>query len=455
MYNNLYALTDSLFWVDKLLENEYAGIEFKELLSELNEYNKKIDLLINEPTNALQSSRLNVYMAGDKNIGNYRSGLFSMDRVILDDVLYSLSLRHRVNLTESVIEKFIQTDKNEETINFRKTISDFIRFVKENFALIQAEFIVFIRSESAVKDSERVNGILTDNTDPKFIYGYLPAEIARLYEKKLSVQNIERLGNSNRIRLLNKKTLANEIMLKIEGCESSYTNGYMYQHINNTVDNGDNTLTMDIVMGMHSGKRSYDRWVQGAKNRTVLFHYRNLLADLEQAHAGGASLGTYCPFQGEVLRKLDQKNEVHRTRLSVDVPFLEGVTPGELFRIRTEFEASFNAFRSVLRDAAYDMEAESDPYRRQLINQRFTERVWDEGLSDIEQKIQAYKRKSKKELLVNVTPSVIGIIAAPGWATLATGAISLLKELFDIHTHSDEIKSHPSYFLLMASRNKN
>ncbi|MGC1086451.1 hypothetical protein [Pantoea agglomerans] len=455
MYNNLYALTDSLFWIDKLLENEYADIEFKELLSELNDYNEKIDFLISEPTNAIQSSRLNVYMAGDKNIDNYRSGLFSMDRVILDDVLYSLSLKHRVNLTENAIEKFIEHDEKEKAENLRKQISVFIRFAKENFSLIQGEFIVFVRSESAVKDSERANGILTDNPDPKFIYSYIPAEIARLYERKLSVQNIERLGNSNRIRLLDKKILANEIMVNIEDCKSPYTNGYMYQHINNATDNGDNTLTMDIIMGTHSGKRSYERWVQGAKNRTVLFHYRNLLADLEQAHLGGASLGTYCPFQGEVLRKLDQKNEVHRTRLSVDVPFLEGVAPEELFRIRTEFELSFNAFRSVLRDTAYDLEAETDPYRRQLINQRFTERVWDEGLSDIEQKIQAYKRKSKKELLVNITPSVIGIIAAPGWATLATGAVSLLKELFDINNHSDEIKSHPSYFLLMASRSKN
>jgi len=35
MYNNLYALTDSLFWVDNLLKKEYAGIKIEELLNEL------------------------------------------------------------------------------------------------------------------------------------------------------------------------------------------------------------------------------------------------------------------------------------------------------------------------------------------------------------------------------------------------------------------------------------
>lgn len=104
--------------------------------------------------------------------------------------------------------------------------------------------------------------------------------------------------------------------------------------------------------------------MQGAKNRTVLFHYKNIITDLNQAHSCRASLGAYCPFHGEILRKLDQRNEVQGVKLSIDVPFLEGLTPSELYKIRTDYESSFNAFRSVLREAAYDIEAESDPYKR-------------------------------------------------------------------------------------------
>lgn len=32
-------------------------------------------------------------------------------------------------------------------------------------------------------------------------------------------------------------------------------------------------------------EKSYERWVQGAKNRTVLFHYKNIITDLNQAHS--------------------------------------------------------------------------------------------------------------------------------------------------------------------------
>lgn len=44
-------------------------------------------------------------------------------------------------------------------------------------------------------------------------------------------------------------------MLEIKGCESSYTNGYMYQHIKNAIDNDDGTMSMELVMGNHSGKK--------------------------------------------------------------------------------------------------------------------------------------------------------------------------------------------------------
>ncbi|HAI1368393.1 TPA: hypothetical protein HIT80_004026, partial [Escherichia coli] len=363
--------------------------------------------------------------------------------------------RYRVSLTENAFEKIIVSDRKEKVEHLRKEIARFIRFAKENFDLIRGEFIVFVRSESSIKDSERANGILDDNSDANFIYRYLPPNIARLYENRLSVKNIERLGNTNKIRLLNKNVLSNEIMLEIKDCESLYTNGYMYQHIKNAIDNDDGSISMELVMGNHSGKKSYERWVQGAKNRTVLFHYKNLITDLNQAHSCRASLGTYCPFHGEILRKLDQKNEVQRVKLSIDVPFLEGLTPSELYKIRTDYEPSFNSFRSVLREAAYDIEAESDPYKRQLINQHFVERVWDEGLTDIEQKIQAYKRKSKKELFLNSVPSLIGFIGAPNPVSLATGAFTILKDVFNITSHSSEIKSHPSYFLLMMSKAKN
>jgi hypothetical protein len=164
----------------------------------------------------------------------------------------------------------------------------------------------------------------------------------------------------------------------------------MLNNITDPVKAGGRLINMKLTMAEHADKAAYERWVQDAKNRTMLFHYSHLLTDLEQAVAMKASLGTYCPFQGRILHRLDKPNEAQRRTLTVQVPFLNGLTPTELFRIRTEFEASFNAFRTVLRDTAFEMEKEANPEIRDLINRRFIERVWDEGLTDVEEKLRLH-----------------------------------------------------------------
>jgi hypothetical protein len=53
-------------------------------------------------------------------------------------------------------------------------------------------------------------------------------------------------ASTNKIRLLNKKIFVQmKIMLKIKNCEKLvYTNGYMYQHIKNAIDNSDGTMSI-------------------------------------------------------------------------------------------------------------------------------------------------------------------------------------------------------------------
>lgn len=65
MYNNLNALMDTVFWVDRYYENGYADLIFDRIVSELSAYNAAIDRLTKSELNAVSGSRLNIYMAGD------------------------------------------------------------------------------------------------------------------------------------------------------------------------------------------------------------------------------------------------------------------------------------------------------------------------------------------------------------------------------------------------------
>ncbi|TPV23716.1 hypothetical protein FJW00_14920 [Pantoea anthophila] len=447
MYNNLPALTDTLFWVDSLLNDAYATVNEDEFFGELTRYQQKIDALCACAHEAVFPSRLNVYMAGNNNMENYKSGLFSMDRVILDDRIYSFYQElSQSPLNDSRTKLTIV--KKDRLAEIKQQLAIFVRFIKKNFELIRGEFICFIRKSAEYKNAESRKFLSQDNSAEKYTDQFLPEGVAALYRSGLTVRNISGMAAGNKIRVLDDGELATEIMMEIRNCTSSYVNGYRYLDIIKTIVREDGLVRLRLTSVPHQNRQSYLSWVQGARNSTIMKHYLDLLTTLDQATEMRASLGADCPFQGEVLRHIDLQNEVQRTALSIDVPFLEGLSPAELFRIRTEYADSFGSFRTVLRDAAYAMEAEDNDYARQLINRRFIERIRDEGLTDIEGKIHEYKRKSKKEVFINIAPSLIGFLAAPSAASLSTGAFELLKALFNQKGESSEIKKHPSYFLL-------
>lgn len=86
-------------------------------------------------------------MAGNRNIERYKSGLFSMDRVILDDVLYSLSLRYRVNLSENVVENLLKAiAKRRLNISGRKLLG--LSGLLKKTLILSVESLSFLYEEN-------------------------------------------------------------------------------------------------------------------------------------------------------------------------------------------------------------------------------------------------------------------------------------------------------------------
>lgn len=99
--------------------------------------------------------------------------------------------------------------------------------------------------------------------------------------------------------------------------------------------------------------------MRGAINRSVYFHYRGLLTDINQPARAGVSLVTRCPVQGKILQKLDASGKLSRRMLKVNLPFLQDLSLQDIFHIRTDYEQSVIAFRRALHDCAVEMERAS------------------------------------------------------------------------------------------------
>ncbi|AGE88749.1 hypothetical protein NLT11_004227 [Cronobacter sakazakii] len=450
MYNNLPALTESILWDDGLLAADYAALDARRLEDALKGYLQAVSLLRGE-WHTLQGSPLSLWIACHDQLTLYRPGLLSAERIILTDTLEEAALRLDTLASSEAMDHLVYHNATDRLADIRTGVAQFVRFVKDNFLLIQAGFIAFTPCESARQEQQRKMQLLQDNPDRHFLHSVMPPAVAQLYERSLSVRGIRRVGEEGHFRFVSEKTLPDEIMLELRDCLSPFTNAYMYQELQPVEVKEDGTFRARITRGKHESRKGYDRWVRGAINRSIYFHYHGLLTDISQSARTGASLVTRCPLQGKILQKLDASGRLSRRMLEIDLPFLQDLSLHDIFRIRTDYEPSVTAFRRSLRNCAVEMERASGPDEIRLLQQRFQERIADEGLDELHQKLSIWKRRSIQDTALLAVPAVLGYMGSPSLLNMAAGAVSLLQAALGAHRHHEDVTHHPSWFLLRTT----
>ncbi|HHO0375478.1 hypothetical protein [Enterobacter hormaechei] len=450
MYNNLPALTESILWDDGLLAADYAALDARRLEDALKGYLQAVSLLRGE-WHTLQGSPLSLWIARHDQLTLYRPGLLSAERIILTDTLEEAALRLDTLASSEAMDHLVYHNATDRLADIRTGVAQFVRFVKDNFLLIQAGFIAFTPCESARQEQQRKMQLLQDNPDRHFLHSVMPPAVAQLYERSLSVRGIRRVGEEGHFRFVSEKTLPDEIMLELRDCLSPFTNAYMYQELQPVEVKEDGTFRARITRGKHESRKGYDRWVRGAINRSIYFHYHGLLTDISQSARTGASLVTRCPLQGKILQKLDASGRLSRRMLEIDLPFLQDLSLHDIFRIRTDYEPSVTAFRRSLRNCAVEMERASGPDEIRLLQQRFQERIADEGLDELHQKLSIWKRRSIQDTALLAVPAVLGYMGSPSLLNMAAGAVSLLQAALGAHRHHEDVTHHPSWFLLRTT----
>lgn len=334
--------------------------------------------------------------------------MLSAEQIVLADALEEAALGLNSSEMAAAVDRLVQNRDTDRLKDVKTGVAQFVRFVRKHFALVQAGFIAFSPSVSTRLEQQRQAQLLEDNSDRHFLQRAMPQAIAQLYERSLRIREIERVSNEGHIRYVSEKKLPGEIRLELRDCLSPYTNGHMFQNLRPVRENEDGTLTVEIIRGRPENQSSYKRWVQGATNRSIYFHYRGLLADLSQSSQTGSSLVTLCPLQGKILQKLDASGRLSRRMLEVEVPSLQDLSLEEIFRIRTDYEPSVTAFRRSLRDCALEMEQTSGPEEIRQLQLRFRERITDEGFEDLKKKLSDWKRQSMQDTALLAVQAILG-----------------------------------------------
>lgn len=453
MYNNLPALTDNILWDDKLLAGSYSLLGKEAIETALLEYINAVNQLKGE-WYPFKESPLSLWLSQYEQLTLYQPGLLSAERIIMSDVLDEAALMVQGLEMSTAIDQFVQVPDSDRLNEVRIMVTHFVRFIKQHFSLIQAGFIAFTPSMSVREEMHRKKQLLRDNASRHFLKSVMPDTVVQFYERSLKIQGIERVDEGGLFRAVSDKALPDEIHLELKDCTSPYSNGFIYQKVRPLKKNDDGTISVEITRGKHSSRKGYERWVQGAANRSIYFHYQGILSDLHQSRTLGASMVTGCQLQGRVLEKIDLAGQLSRRMLEVEVPFLHNLSVNDIFRIRNDYEDSVAAFRRSLRNCALEIEQAKNPDEIYQIQLRFGERIADEGLEDLRKKLRAWKRQSILDTSLMGVPAVLGFLGAPAYSTLATGAASLLQAALGAYRNHQEVTGHPSWFLLRLQEKK-
>lgn len=187
MYNNLPALSESILWDDNLLATDYTELDAEALGSALRSYLQAVSVLRGE-WHPLHDSPLSLWIARHDQLALYRPGLLSAERIILTDTLEEAVLRLDTIESSEAMDRLIHYNATDRLADIRTGVAQFVRFVKDNFLLIQAGFIAFTPCESVRQEQERKMQLLQDNPDRHFLNAVMPAEVVRLYERSVKVR---------------------------------------------------------------------------------------------------------------------------------------------------------------------------------------------------------------------------------------------------------------------------
>ncbi len=337
-------------------------------------------------------------------------------------------------------------------------VSDFIKYISKNRLLISNGSIQIIPSRAREYESNKKRIVLTNQADEHSLWDLIPQNTINIYKKSMDIKPIKRVGQNGGdiyFKELNRKTIAGELAVTISDCNSPYVNGYIFSRARTYKDEHGNIKIIENsrVDSIPESRTTYDNWVAGVRNRTIREHFTNLSLNLSLAKEINSSLGYNCNFTNRILNNINKEGNIKRKMLEVDTPFLTGLSSETIAKIKNDYGDSFDAYKRVLRDTAYKLQLTTDKYHIEMINKEFKERIYDDGIRDIELAITSLRKRSLSELVIESGVAAVGFIDIrfTMWGLISAG-IGMTKTIKSIKRDHETVKSHPSYFLLKISK---
>jgi hypothetical protein len=210
-------------------------------------------------------------------------------------------------------------------------------------------------------------------------------------------------------------------------------------------------------------KSTFEHWVEGSRNKTVLERIERLQHDLSLAALAKAKFLTSSPVTRDIASlnmaypvKDGQESDVVKALLQLELPYLDNANFSTIAKARKN-EAAFEEFRLALDKAFKEIESlPNTPEFQDEVNQVIRDLLLV-PVAKIDQRIKSLRRSLFIDILISAG-SLVSTLIMEGNTLVSAAALFAGAKALEAYKKDkeveDEIKQSSSYFYWEATRKK-
>jgi hypothetical protein len=428
----------------------YKNIKDDEFVDLLNNYMNYSETLENEAREFLMARDfLNLYTPQFADADYYYRALLSIDNIIINDEIIECVYQANQSSIETVMTEMLW-DKNIEKIpRVKIKVAEFIRFIKKNKDLISIGAIQIVGNKSSALHQATKNQMYINDADLENLYQFVGNKnVASEYLKSTTYKSFQFVSDEGHVRNCKEGEISNYIMIDIDGCTSDYVNVYNYSTME-VISYNEETRICTFKINKNTLPESYEvyeNWAVSSLHRTISEHYKDFAIDFQFAYYLNSSFASKCPFVNKILPYFNNEQKPILKMLEVESPILNNLSVEYVAKVKRDYGESFDAYKMILKNTAGKIQFAQSDNEINFLNKEFKERILDEGMPEVEKALKMIKKSTALNAAIDFGLLAIGMTTMP--PAMAAAALQTGKTLYDYKNKMDEIKRHPSYFIL-------
>jgi len=442
-------LKSSLLFDEDHLADAFSRIPVARLEQELQRYREfcadQRDALVEEV--AKSGSRFRIFPGIERDIDFdlLKQSALYVEQFVFDDPLFVASRRNHPQ--GRVVNQAIGMPERE--LDRRAVAAASMQMLRLQSA-VASNLVKFLPFSSIVEPAAETPILYSEDR----FASSLPPEIIKLFRARVRVSATKRIEAGYRV----EKRLYPTRSIHVGFRDASFRDSRSYHLFAHEVLSMDEaSRTVEFAMRLPDeppNREEFEAWVDQSINQTARSVYQHLRAEWEVAADLGAQYLTTSPFIHDVLMTTPGHQSSAATHtanalLSLDLPFLAGLSLDDIVHVRSEYALAFQAFRNSLDERLKELEDYEDPAQRRSVARKIARQLAETDVRSLGETLKSARASLTTDAVIAAASLVAAIPTSSPWTvqTVAGGLGAVLAGVKTVRDLKRSGRDSAAFFL--------